>query len=437
MNILKSTIACACALLAPQAGAQTETPKWTLDRCVAYAVEHNIEVRRQMLQVSQSELGVREAQDRLLPTLSGYASESFSFGRGLTADNTYADRNTNSFSMGAQLSLPLFQGLRNYRNIKYQKASLRAVIEQNEALKDNVTVNVIGQFLQVLYARENLAVALLKLELSLEELHRRELLLEAGKIPELDLFEARSQVSQDEVSVVTARNDSTIAVLDLANLLNLKSAEGFDIEPLDSVVPPVPELEAVWSNVLANNHSIRAGQLQLEAAEQNIAVAQTGYIPTLSFNAGLGTNYYKTSGMPNASAGSQLRHNFSQSLGFSLNVPIFDAFSTRNSIKRARLQKLSSQLELENTSQQLYKTITTAHAQAVAASRRERASLAAVESTRAALEAMTVKYDNGKANSTEYETARNNYTNSLLQCVQSHYENLLRVKILQYYSNVF
>lgn len=410
--------------------------RWTLEKCVDYALEHNIEVQQRLLEVRQGELAVREQKDQVLPRLSGYGSENFSFGRGLTADNTYANRNTSSFSVGAQLSLPLFQGLRVVRGTKYSNTSLRALVEQSEAVKDNVTINVIAQYLQALYARENLEVARMSLTVAQDELHRREQLLEAGKIPELDLYEARAQVSRDELTVVNAVNDSIMAVLDLANLLNLENDGSFDITPLEEDGDmSIPSVEQVWSAMLIDNHSLRAASIQREAAQQNVDLAKTGYIPTLSFSAGLGTNYYKTSGFNNESFGDQMRNNFSKSLGFSLNIPIFDGFSTRNSIARANLQQLNAELNMENTRQSLYKTITTAHAQAIAAERKEKTSDTTVESTKAAFDAMRVKYDNGRANATEYEKSKADYLNALADRLQARYERLLRTRILRFYES--
>ncbi len=407
---------------------------WSLDSCVNYALLHNVEVRQRINAARQGELAVREAKDRVLPNVSGYGSQNFSFGRGLTADNTYANRNTSSFSVGAQLSVPLFQGLRVVRSVKYSETSLKALVERSEAVKDDVTVNVIAAFLQALYSRENLGVARLSLQVSNDELNRREALLEAGKIPELDLFEARAQVSRDELTVVNAQNDSVMALLDLANLLNLENDGTFDIIPLQEQDLPFPTIDEVWSNMQMNNHTLRAAAIQKQAAGESVAVAKTGYIPTLSFNAGLGTNYYKTSGFANEGFANQMRHNFSKSLGFSLNIPIFDGFSTRNSVARARIDQLNADLDLENTRQSLYKTVSTAHAQALAAFSKEKASDAAVENTKAAFDAMTVKYDNGRANATEYEKAKTDYINALSDRLQASYERQLRLRILNYYN---
>ncbi len=407
---------------------------WSLDSCINYAITHNVEVRQRINAARQGELSVTEAKDRVLPNLSGYGSQNFSFGRGLTADNTYANRNTTSFSVGAQLSVPLFQGLRVVRSVKYAETSLKALVEQSEAIKDDVTINVMAAFLQALYSREALGVARMSLQVSKDELNRREILLEAGKIPELDLFEARAQVSRDELTVVNAQNDSVMALLDLTNLLDLENDGTFDILPIQDDNLPMPSLEEVWTNMQMANHTLRAAVIRKQAAGENVEVAKTGYIPTLSFNAGLGTNYYKTSGFQNEGFGSQMRHNFSKSLGFSLNIPIFDGFSTRNSISRARLEQLNADLDLDNTRHQLYKTVSTVHAQARAAGSKAKDSEAAVENTKAALDAMAVKYDNGRANATEYEKAKADDINALDDRLQASYERQLRIRILRHYN---
>ena len=423
-------LATACAVSVQAASAST----WSLDSCVNYAIAHNITVRSQLLQEENGRLGVTEAKDRFLPNIGGYANQGFSFGRGLTAENTYANRNTSSFSVGANLSLPIFQGLAGVRRLDYAKTSLKALLEQTEAAKDDVTLNVITQYLQALYAGAMLQVARERLNISTAELARRQALLEAGKIPELDIYEARSQVCQDELNLVNCTNDSILSLLDLAQMLNLPDADGFAIEPLPDTDMPLLSPEEVWANAMQRNHSLRAGVLETEAAEKNVSLAKTGYMPTVSFSAGLGTNYYKTSGYVNEGFGAQMRHNFAKQIGFSLSLPIFDAFSTRNSVRRARVQAHNAQLQLDDRRQRLYKAIVQAYTQARAAHTKRDAAEVAVESSRAAFDAMRVKFDNGRATPTEFEKTRSDYTTSLAQAVQAKYEAILRTRILLFYN---
>ena len=279
-------------------------------------------------------------------------------------------------------------------------------------------------------------MALEQVRLSKVELDRRKELLAEGKIPEVDLLQAESQLAQDEVSAVTALNNRDIALLDLAQLLELPSADGFTIAPLkaDPATDILPSPMAVFESALRINHSVAAANAGVEASGKYVKVAQSGWLPSLSFSAGIGSSYYKTSGFDNEKFGSQMRHNLSKSLGFSLSIPIFDAFSTRNSVRRARLQEISARLQLTDTRNRLFKNITQAHTQALAAEKRLIASRTAETATQASLEAMREKYNYGKANATEFEQAKTAYIKAVSDAVQAKYESILRRRILHFYS---
>ena len=414
------------------AGAET----WSLDSCISYAIAHNLTVKSREISAEQGELGITEAKDRFLPQVQAGANQSWGFGRSLTAENTYASRNTSNFGWNVGLSLPLFQGLRNVRNLDYARSSMRQTLEQLEEAKDDITLNVIAQYLQALYCEELHGVALEQVRLSKVELDRRKELLAEGKIPEVDLLQAESQLAQDEVSAVTALNNRDIALLDLAQLLELPSADGFTIAPLkaDPATDILPSPMAVFESALRINHSVAAANAGVEASGKYVKVAQSGWLPSLSFSAGIGSSYYKTSGFDNEKFGSQMRHNLSKSLGFSLSIPIFDAFSTRNSVRRARLQEISARLQLTDTRNRLFKNITQAHTQALAAEKRLIASRTAETATQASLEAMREKYNYGKANATEFEQAKTAYIKAVSDAVQAKYESILRRRILHFYS---
>lgn len=407
--------------------------EWTLDSCLSYAVTHNVDVRRAIISARQGEEEVTGAKNAFLPQVQGFVSQDFNFGRALTADNTYANRNTTSFAAGAQLSMPLFSGFRNLRTKRRAETNLLALLERTEAVKDNVMLNVIALYLQALYSAEMLEVERLNLSISQNELSRRRELLDAGKIPELDVYEAIAQVSRDELSVVNATNDSILALLDLRQLLNLPQDCQMSLAAVNDEFGPLISAEEVYQQALQINHTLRAGQLESRAAEQGIAVAKSGWLPSLSFNAGLSSHYYRTSGFVNESFGGQMRHNFGKYIGFSLSVPIFDAFGTRTNVRRARLQYETAELDLENNQLELYKAIVQSHAQAVAAAKKQAAAKAAVQTAAKAFEAIQIKYDNGRATPTEYSKAKADYMSALTQQVQAKYETILRTRILNFY----
>lgn len=426
----KNAIAVICLACSTLVSAEN----WTLDRCITYALDNNLTVKSRKIEIQSGELDVTAAKDRHLPQLNAGASQSFSFGRGLTSDNTYTNRNTSNFGWSVNMSLPLFQGLSAVRQTKYAKANLRALVEELEASKDDITLNVISAYLQVLYAGEMCKVADEQLRLSLVEQSRREELLEAGKIPELDLTEARSQVAQSQMSLVNAQNDRTLALVDLAQLLELPDIEDFDVAPIEDDGLGIYSAEEVYRRALEANHSVLASRRRIEAADRNISLARSSYLPTLSFNAGLGSNYYTVSGVNSENFGHQMRNNFNKSLGFSLSVPLFDAFSSRNAVRRAKIQKLNAELQYENTERALYKNIQQAYYQARGAEEKRNAALVSEAATREAFEAMQQKYDFGKANSTEYEQAKSNYVRAMSEAVQAKYESILRRRILAFYN---
>lgn len=428
--ILSAAIVC---LLSAAASAQQTA--WSLDSCISYAVSHNLNVRSSLINLRGGELDVVEAKDRFLPTVSAGAGQNWDFGRGLTAENTYANRNTSMTSFNGSLSLPVFQGLSAVRQLRYSRENLQRLVEESEAAKDDVTLNVISQYLQVLYTRELHDVACEQARLSAVELEKQRTLFENGKIPELDVVQSEAQLANDSLSVVTTDNDRQLALVDLARILELDDMTGFDIDPVsDDEIRGIFSPDEVYANALANNHSIRAARLGVSAADRQISLARSGYLPRLNFNASLGSSYYKVSGFDNAGFRSQMRDNFSKSLGFSLQIPIFDAFSTRNQIRRAKVQRVTAELELDQRSSNLFKEIRQAYYQAVASSRKYDAAVTAAGASRAALEAVTEKFNYGRANATEFEQAKSQYVRNRAEMVQAKYEMILRNRILEFYN---
>lgn len=406
-----------------------------LDHCISYAIENNLSIRQRDIERRSAEQDVVSAKDAVLPQISGSASKSWDFGRGLTASNTYADRNTTSFGAQIGLQLPLFNGLQTVRNVDYAKASLTAIVENLEATKDDVILRVMAQYLQVLYCGELEGVALSQAELTAGELERREALLSAGKIPEADMLDARSQAAQARLQLVNAQNDRATALLDLAQLLRVPDVSDFDIVALDTNTEPViRDPRSVYEAALGFNHTIHANHLQVDAADRRIKLAQTGYIPRLSFNAGLSTNYYNVAGYDNESFKSQMKHNFSQVVGFTLNVPIFDGLTTRNNIRSARLQKLSADLNLETQKDNLFKAINESYLQAVGAREKLAAAEDACAAGASALAAVQEKYNLGRATPTDFDTAKNNFIQAMSERARARYELILRTKILDFYA---
>ncbi len=423
-----------CTLSALSISAQTA--QWDLRQCIAYAIEHSISIKLQENNVKNQEVSLSTAKNSRLPNLQASANESFGFGRGLTSNNTYANRNTQSTSFNLGSDVPLYTGGQISNQIRQNKLNLQAALADLDKAKENVSVQVASAYLEAIYQKDLVEVAKNQLELSRTQERRIELLLRNGKVAETDWAEAKAHVASDELALTQQQNSAMLALLDLSQLLELPTPEGFDIQKPESFEPANVTLampEAIYTEALNIKPQIQAGKLNVQSAEKGVRIAQAGHYPSLHFSAGMGSNYYKTSGFGADSFGKQMEDNFNQSLGISLAVPIFNRYATRNAVRQARLQVAAQQLQLENTQKELYKEIQQAYYNALAAQKQCLSSDAALAASQTSFNLMQKKYENGKATATEYQESKTALLKAESTALQARYTFLFRQKILEFY----
>ena len=413
---------------------------WTLKKCIDYAIEHNLTIKQQEASAEQSKIELSTAKNSRLPDLNGSASHSFSFGRSLQADNTYNSINTQNTGFSLSTSVPLFTGLQIPNNIALSKLNLQAALEDLNAAKENVSIQVASSYLQVLFNDELARVAHEQVDLSREMLVQREAYFRNGKASESELYEAKSRVAQDELSAVQADNDYQLALLDLSQLLELPSPDGFAIvspqtDAVENLGTPLPPAE-IYADALLIKPVIKAAQYRLEGAQKSIRISQSAYYPQLRLGAGLSTNYYKMSGMDNAGFGSQLRDNFSQYVGLTLSIPIFNRLATRNRVRSARIQQTTLGWQLEDSKKTLYKEIQQAYYNTLSAQTQYTSSRTAAEAAKASFDLMKERYLNGKANATEFNESRTAWMRAVSDQLQAKYNYIFRFKILDFYRGV-
>lgn len=411
---------------------------WDLQRCITHAIGHNLSIKQKEAARNQSEVELNTAQWSRLPNLNGNVGQSFNFGRALQADNTYGNRNTRNTNFSLGTSIPLFTGLQIPNSIALSKLNLKAATEDLAKAKEDISLQVASYFLQVLFNEELLKVAQNQVKLSQEQLDKKVAFFQNGKASEAEVLEAKSRLAQDELSVVQAENNHQLALLDLSQLLELPSPEGFRISVpnIDKVSADLTLPEEVYAQALMNKPAIKAAQYRLQGAEKSIKIAQSAYYPQLSFGAGIGTNYYHLSGIENASFGSQWEQNMNKYLQFSLSVPLFNRFQTRNRVKSARIQRTALSWQLEESKKALYKEIQQAYYNALASESKYKSSQSASESAEASFKLMSEKYANGKASATEYNEMRTAWMRALSDGIQAKYEFVYRSKILDFYKGV-
>ena len=426
-----------CLLAAQPSWAQTR--EWTLQECCNYAVEHNITVKQQQNQCRQREIDLSTAKNSRLPDVSGSLGQNFSFGRGLTSQNTYTNTNTSSTSLQIGASVPLFTGFEIPNQIKLNQLNLEAATADLEKAKNDVRMQVAQAYVQILYDYEMSEVAHRQIEIDSMQVARLQAFVDNGKASEAELSQQKATLANSRLTATQADNNTRLAILTLTQLLELPSPEGFAVVrpqlPAGLSFSDVSVLtpDVIYAEALGVKPEIASQQLRLKGTEYSIKIARAGYYPTLSLSGGLGTNYYTTSGYDSDPFGRQLKNNFSQYIGLNLSVPIFNRFQTRNRIRSARIEYDTQQLQLDYTKKTLYKDIQQVYYNALNALSKERSSQEAVNSSKDAFTLMQAKYENGKANITEFNESKNNYLKSESDLVQARYENLYQQALLEFY----
>jgi Outer membrane protein len=432
MNKMILTLAAlACCL-----SARAQQGPWSLQDCIDHALEHSLTIRQSALTVEQREVDLNTAQGRRLPTVNGSASESLSFGRGLTADNTYSNSNTTSTSFNFGASMPIFQGFDITNGIKVGKLNLAAATADLEKARDDIRVAVAQAYVQILYNQELLRVAHEQAEHDAELLEQIRERLAAGKVSAAEVSAQQATLAQSRQSEIQAEGNLRISILELTQLLELPSPEGFSI-----VVPEVGDPsqtllmrpEAIYEEAVAIRPAVEAARINVDAAELAIARAKGAYLPSLTVNGGIGSNFYTNSVMKSAPFGEQMKNNFGQSLGMSLSIPIFQGFATRNRVRTAQLSYEGQQIQLENVKKALYKEIQQAYYNAVTAQARYAGSRESAQSARQHYELTEEKYTVGKAGVADYNDARNSWLRAESDHIQARFQCLYQIKLLDFY----
>ena len=417
-------------------GAQTQ---WSLRDCCEYAVANSITVKQKEKAVEKQGYSLSTARNSRLPNLSGTASQNFSFGRGLTEDNIYANTNTSNTSLQLQTAVPIFTGFQIPENIKLNRLNLEAATADLEKAKDDIRMEVAKAYVQILYDQEISAVAHRQVGIDSLQVVRLQAFVQNGRTSEAELSWQKATMASSQLTATQADNNTRLAILTLTQLLELTTPEGFQIAtPTEEEMLHIADLsltlpDQVYNEALSVKPEIHAQELRLKGSEHSINIAKAGHYPKLNFSAGLGTNYYTTSGFPSNSFGDQIKNNFSQFIGLNLTIPIFDRFSVRNNIRSAKVDRENQRLTLDNTKKKLYKEIQQVYYNALNAQAKENSSRQAVASSKDAFELTQAKYENGKANITEFNEAKNTYMKSESDLVQARYEHLYQRALLEFY----
>lgn len=437
---MRKVILCCCLTAAFAQPLSAQEKQWSLRECCDYAVSHNIGIRQKANIGREAEIDLSTARNSRLPNANFSASETFSFGRAQTIDGTYSNRNTNNTSFGLGTNVPLFTGFQIPNQIKLNQLNLDAAEQDLEKARNDIRMQVAKAYVQILYDSEMADVAYRQITIDSMQVVRLQAMFDNGKASQAELSQQLATLAKSRLTATQAENSLKLSLLTLSQLLELPSPEGFAIEhpnldELDQLddVAKLGSPELIYQEALAFKPEIQAEQLRLQGTERSIKIAQAPLYPSLTFNGGLQSNYFKTNGMSADPFFTQMKNNFAQYFGVSLNYTLFNRLATRNNIRKARVNRENQQLALDNVKKGLYKEIQQAYYNAVASHAKHASSKAAAESSKDAFELMKAKYENGKANITEFDESKMRYLNAESDHVQARYEFLYQTALLDFY----
>ena len=431
-------------LATTSAVAQEQTAPWSLEACIDYAYANNIQLKQKVEEQEARKVELHTSKHSWLPAVNANMGQSFQFGRSTSKSGVIVDQNASNTTFNINLDMPIFDGFKIPNDIAARKLDLQAAIESLNKAKEDLAINIASYYLQVLYNKELQRVAQLQVDLDKEQVNKTEAMVDAGKVPLSQLYDIKAQLAKDEVTLTEAANNVQLALLDLAQSLELeRSDRSFDIvtpqitdavaENMSSILPP----ETIFDQAVTFKPQIKEQEYLLESQKRMLKVAQAGYYPKLNFGASYSNGYYHTSMggefADTRSFGDQLKQNGQKIVGFSLSIPLFNRFQVRNSVRSARIGINNQQLMLENSKKTLYKEIQQAYYNATAAQEKYQASDKSVAASKEAFDYAQVRYAAGKSTVFEFNEAKTKYAQSLAEQAQAKYDFIFRAKILDFY----
>lgn len=442
----------------------------TLQQCVETAIGNNLLVRQSEYQAQSDKVNYKQAKGSQLPFISGNVNHGINQGRSIDPfTNTYANQQINFASYSINTSITLWNGSSLQNSIKQSELTAKASEMDWQQTKDNITINVILAYLQVLSAQEQLNVAKNQVEVTKTQVARLETLYASGAIAPAMLYDLKGQLSGDQLTVINVKNTLETARINLAQLMNVPYNATVQLENLGASTNPVlydGTADNIYQTAEQQLAFIKAAEYRKQSAQKRYLAAKAQLLPTLSFNGGFGTNYSSvatrqellstadvaTSQYVNVSGsklpvfapqsnyqshkityGDQWTNNLNSSLSIGLQIPILNGLRARSNVSQAKIAEKRTSFEAQSVKTQLRQAVDQAYVNMNAAFERYLALKNQVEDFTVSFKAAEVRFINGVNTSVEYMIAKNNVDRSNANFVAAKYDYLLRVKVLDFY----
>ncbi len=432
-------------LLFSVAVASAQQKKWTLEECVAYAVENNLTIEQYELDLENAIIDQSDAIGAFLPDAN--ASLSASGNTGLSFDPTNNQPVTTTIftaTGGVTSSVTLFDGLRNIHRLNRAKLNAIANHYRLDNLKDDIRLSVANAYLQILSNKETLIVFQAQYAVTQQDLKRTKELVDAGVVPQGDLLEVEATAANLEQQIVNTENQVLISRINLAQLLQITDYENFRVAEADYEVPPTDILnysaKEIFAEALTFRSDIKFSQSNIDLAMEDLKITRGALYPTLGAFFNYNTRYSdqerfnNITGMLEAESFSdQLWLNDGISYGAQLNIPIFNGFAVRNNIKRSEINLKKAELQLEQDKLDLETNINQAYVDVKSFAKAYYAAQKTAEARRLAYEYSKERYDVGLMNAFDFSQAQSRVEDAEAQVVRTKYDYIFRIKVLEFY----
>ena len=423
-----------CLLFTSLSLAQSNT--WNLEQCVNHALENNITILQAKNNLLSSEQDIISAKGNFLPAISSNISGGASLGNIEVFPGEFRDREFYSTSLGIGFSQNIFNGFRNINLLNQSKLSLERNQYELERLKDDISLNVANSYLNVLFNKENLELARLQVEFSKFQVDQVKTLVEAGSEPASTLIESQATYSRDIQSLTIAENNHDLALLTLAQLLQLPY-ENFDIEVIEIDTPSAnlmyQDITPILNYAMQNRNEIKVAERDIELAKLGTKISKSAYLPNVSLGYGFNASANFSNLTQDDQFLDQLDDNKGHSINMNVSIPIFNRNQTKAEINKSKIQEVTSNLALDQVKINLESTIQRAFTDAKAALKVFEASQLSLKSQELAFNNSQERFTLGALNSFDLEQSRIRLLNALSSSINAKYDFIFKTKVLDYY----
>jgi outer membrane protein len=440
INIFRSIILVFLFCFSQETIAQVK--KWTLEDCINYAVTNNIGLKRQRLQTETTETDLLKSRMNILPSFNLGSDARLGFGRSIdpvTNLITFKQNISNSYSVNTNFTL--FNGFATMNTISANRFMYKAGLENERIVKNTLIIQILGQYYQVLYAKGLEDASRMQLELSEKQNFRISRMVETGKEALSRQYEMESQVSSDRLSFTIAQNNANEALTTLKQLLQIETESDFELLIPDSDKLLISDdsfnTDSIYRIASETLPRLKAIEFELEANRKQISAAKGLLAPGISLGGSVYTGFYKVlgeTGSDQVSYSSQLKNNNSQAIYFSLDIPIFNNYSTGRNIRTARIRKDDTALRLEQEKNNLYTEIENACLDYARGKDEYLAAKANLEFNNKSFAAVEKKFESGLVDVTDYSSAKTTLFRAEAEALRTKLQMVIRKLTINFYT---